>query len=121
VDGIVNPLNLLPENQSVYRPYVDLSFWVALGILLMLFLAYSPSTDDVIRGIVMGAVVAVWGQVTAKIAEMNAKKQERTSTAEYLSRSLSERKGETIDDDTISTLTCEVENRPSGPSDLWRG
>jgi hypothetical protein len=78
----------LAQNQPRYQPFVELVFWVVLGIALMVFTAYNPSLDDVLKGILMGAIVAVWSQVTSKITELRTRsvvqREERTRATNFV-------------------------------------
>lgn len=97
----------LAQNQPRYQPYLELVFWVVLGVALMGFTAYNPSLDDVLKGIVMGVIVAVWSQVTSKITELRTRsvvqREERTRATGFIS-SLTER----APDDETRTAVQEV-------------
>lgn len=106
-------MSFLSENQEWWRPYAELTFWLLVGVGLMMFSAYHPSADDLTKGMLWGGIVAAWGQFMAKTAEMRTKTSERAKTSQYLERSLSGRVGEPITEQTVKEVSHEIKQRPT--------
>lgn len=104
-------LTIIGENPWL-KALVEFSLFTSVGVLFSLFLAYSPSLDDILRGAMIGLILACFSLASSRITQLHTrttvKNEERQRTARFLESTLTERLGEPITSDTVVQVARQV-------------
>lgn len=79
----------LPNNPWL-RTLIELTAFVTVAVALSMFMAYSPSLDDLIRGAIVGLILTCLSAASSRIAELQTAKRVRHQERKRATRVIEE-------------------------------